>query len=107
MNRSLLLMCIAVTLSGCAVVAPHDYPYGAYSDYPYGHPYAIAPAAPSYVVPAPVYGYGPPVYVGPPVRFSFGLNYRSEGWRHHGHRHRHFHGHGGFRGGWHGGRWRR
>lgn len=87
-----LVACSA--LSGCAVV-PYDQPYGVYSDVPYyySQPYALAPG---YAMPAPVYG--APVYVGPPVNFSFSLDYRSG--RHHGFRHGfrgHTHGHfGGF-----------
>lgn len=87
----------AAALSGCAVVSPYEQPYSVYSPGPlYTQPYAVAPG---YAVPGPTYG--PPVYyVGPPVRFSFGLNY----WRgrgHHGHHHHGFGRHGfGGRGGW-------
>ncbi|WP_334186916.1 hypothetical protein [Noviherbaspirillum sp.] len=104
MNRLFLPVVVAVALSGCAVVSPYDQSYGTYSAHSYDQPYV---AAPTYVLPAPVYGYGPPVYVGPPVHLNFGLNYRSGGGRHHGygHRHHHFRGHG-FHGGRHGG-WRR
>ena len=86
-----VLVVLAAALSGCVVV-PVDQPYGAaYPVSSYDAPY-----------PPPVaYGYGPPVYVGPPVRFSFGLHFRSgHGHRHHGfggHRFRHGH-FGGFRG---------
>lgn len=98
-----LTVLLLAALSGCAVVAPYDHPSGVYSASPiYNQPYAVAPA--------PVYSYGPPVYVGPPVRFNFGLSYHSyhggRGRPHgfaHGHGHRH-HGHG-FRGGR--GAWRR
>jgi len=84
-------------LSGCAVVAPYEQPYAVYSSSPaYPQPYTVLPG---YVMPAPVYR--PPVYIGPPVHFSFGLNY----WRGHGdHHHGYRHGFGGprfgFRGGW-------
>lgn len=111
MKRLFVPVVLAAVLSGCAVVSPYEQPYSVYSPSPYySQPYAVAPG---YAVPAPVYA--PPVYVGPPVHFSFGLNYRSGGGRHHGHHHgfgghgfRHGH-HGGFRGhGFHGrGGWRR
>ncbi|HYD96006.1 MAG TPA: hypothetical protein VEC01_11820 [Noviherbaspirillum sp.] len=103
---------LAAALSGCAVVAPYERPYSTYSPaYIYDAPYAMAPG---YAVPAPAYG--PPIYVGPPIRFSFGLSYRSGGGRHFypWQHQRRFWGHGshGFRGGFHGfrgrgGGWRR
>jgi hypothetical protein len=81
---------LTAALSGCAVVSPYDQPYDIYSSAPvYPQPYAVAPV---YVMPAPIYG--------PPVQFSFGLNYWSGGGGHHGHHH----GFGGFGGGRHG--WR-
>lgn len=96
MKRLIVLVVVAAALSGCAVVSPYEQPYGVYSSAPvYGQPYA---ASPGYVVPAPVYR--PPVYVGPPIYFSFGLNYWRGHGGHFGHRHHGF-GHFGFRGrGW-------
>jgi hypothetical protein len=104
MKRLLIPSVLAAVLSGCAVVTPYEQPDIAYSP---ATGYAIPPA----VV------YEPPVYVGPPVQFSFGFNYWHGG-RHGGPWHDgHFHGFGnhGFRhgppghGGWHGfpGRFRR
>ncbi len=98
---------LAAGLSGCAVVSPYEQPYSVYSTSPaYSQPYAVAPG---YVVPAPAYR--PPVYIGPPVRFSFGLRYWSgrggPHWHPHGFRGHgfgghgfHRHGFGGGRGGW-------
>lgn len=92
MKRLFVPAVLAAALSGCAVVSPYEQPYGVYSSTPdYNHPYAVAPVYPARI------------YAGPPIRFSFGLSYRSGGHHHHGH-------HGGFRGhGFHGGHggWRR
>lgn len=97
MKRLPIPVFLIAMLSGCTVVAPYEQPYGVYAPVPYySQPYAVAPG---YAVPAPVYG--PPVYAGPPVHFSFGLSYRSGG--RHGHHHR---GHG-FHGRGHGHGWRR
>lgn len=86
----------AAALSGCAVVSPYEQPYGVYPGPLYSEPYAVSPG---YAVPAPAYR--PPIYVGPPVRFSFGLNYWRGSRGHHGHHHHGFGRHGfGGRGGW-------
>ena len=105
-----LMVVLAAALSGCAIVSPYEQPYSAYAPAsPYEVPY---PPAAVYGAPAPRYGY--PIYVGPPVRFSFGLHFRS-GRGHFGHHHHGFGGHrfrhghfGGFRGhGFVGRGWRR
>ena len=95
-KRLLFSLLAGVALSGCAVYGP---PPGAYDPYPYG--------------------YGQPVYGGPPVSIDLGLGYYSVGrayhHRGHGYHHRHHHaprvhhhqrghrgvhhGHRGFRGG--------
>jgi len=85
-----LIVLLVAPLSACVVV-PYDQQPVVYSSSP-AYVYS-QPVAPGYVVPAPVYG--PPVYVGPPVHFNFGFNYRSGGGYHHGYR-----GHGYGRGGW-------
>lgn len=99
--KILISLAAVVCLSGCVAV-PYDAPPATYYEtYPaYGYAYPVAPV---YAAPAPV-------YVRPPVHFSFGLNYRSG--RGHGHHHHHLdgfrgRGHGfhrgpGFRGGFHG-----
>lgn len=94
-----LVLIAGTALSGCTVMAPYEQPYSSYyaaTPYYYGQPYAPGYG---YAVPAPLYDY--PVYVGPPLQFSFSLDYRSGG-RHgfrHGFHHRHGFGvHGGFRG---------
>ena len=79
--KILLSLAAAVGLSGCVAVPYDAAPVTYYESYPYGYAY---PAAPLYAAPAPV-------YVGPPVHFSFGLNYRSGGG--HGHRFHHHHRH--------------
>lgn len=105
MKRLFIPAVLVAGLSGCAVVSPYDSPYGYYSPSPvYSYPYV---ATPGYVVPAPMYN--PPVYIGPPVHFSFGLQYWSGSRRGHGFHHG-FKGHGfrhGFRGGYRGGGWKR
>lgn len=96
MKRLFFPVIVAAALSGCAVVSPYEQPYDVHSSAPaYGQPYAVSPG---YATPAPVYR--PPIYVGPPIRFSFGLNYW-RGHRHHFGHHHHRFGHRGFgRGGW-------
>lgn len=103
MKRLFAPVVLAAALSGC-VAMPYDEPYPAYySGQPVYRPYAVGPA---YAMPGTVYG--PPAYAGPPVRFGFGLNYRSGVRGFHGHHHgfgHHHHGFGphyfgGARGGW-------
>jgi hypothetical protein len=82
MKLSVVPVALAAALSGCAVVSPYERPYSAYSPgIATGYPDTVAPMT---VAPAPV-------YVRPPVRFSFSLQYWS--W-HGGHRHHHGHRHG-------------
>jgi len=92
-KRLLATCALPVLLAGCVAV-PYDQPYYA-TDAMYGmQPYALAPGYPS----APVYaapgyappGVGAPVYVGPPVQFSFGLGYHSGHYGGYGGHHRHF-----------------
>ena len=98
MKRLLIPIFIATALSGCAVV-PYDQPYGVYSSAPVYSQQSTYPQAypvdPVYVAPAPVYA--APVYVGPPVYFGFGLNFRSGGGHHHHHRRGYGRGYGGWR----------
>jgi hypothetical protein len=94
MNRLLFSLTAVSVLNGCVIVPYDAAPVTYYDGYAplYLHPYAVAPAT----------VYGPPMYVGPPVHFGFGLNYYGGSGHHH-----HLHGSGqghGF-GGWHRG-WR-
>jgi len=91
MMRLFVPLALVATLSGCAVVAPYERPHGGYPLHSaYDYPYANAPA------------YHPPVYVYPPVRLSFRLQFWSGRGGHHWHRHPGFRPHrfGGWRGGW-------
>lgn len=95
--KILVSLAAIVSLSGCVAI-PYDAP-----------PTTYYPAYPTYGYAYPAYpAYAAPVYVGPPVNFSFGLNYRSGGGYHRYHDgfrggHRHLDGYrGGFRGGFRG-----
>lgn len=83
MKRLFVPVVLAAALSGCAVVAPYERPYDGYPlASAYGSPYATAP-----------------VYVRPPIRFRFSLQFwKGRGGHHyHGFRPHRF---GGWRGGW-------
>lgn len=82
MQRLFVSVVLAAALSGCAVVAPYERPYDAYPpvaslDYPYDPyaPYAVAPA------------YRAPIWIGPPVRFRFNLQFWKGRGGHPWHRH--------------------
>jgi len=90
MMRLLVLAALAAALSGCAVVSPRGDPAGIFpASTGYDSPYANAPA------------YRPPIYMHPPVRLTFRLQFWSGRGGHHWHRHG-FRPHrfGGWRGGW-------
>lgn len=102
MKHQFIPVFLAAGLSGCAVISPYEQPYSVYTSPPdYSQPYTVAPG---YSELSPVYR--APLYVGPPVRFSFRLNFWSgrggRHWHHHGFGWHGFgrHGFGGGRGGW-------
>jgi len=91
MKPFFLPLALVIALSGC-VAMPYDdaylMPYSGYATAPV-YPQPAYAGVPGYVQSGPVYG--PPVYVGPPIRFGFGLNYRSGRGGYHGHYHGHHH----------------
>lgn len=72
MKRLVAPFVLFASLSGCAVV-PYEPAYEVYPAYPYGA--TVYPAQPVYAA---------PVYVEPPVSFSFDFLFGGHrGWRHH------------------------
>lgn len=77
MIRLFVPVVIATALSGCAVVSPYEQPY---DDYPAASAYDYPYPAPAYVTPAPV-------YVWPPIRLRFSLQFWKGRGGHPWHRH--------------------